>query len=71
MSGIDRRALGWRRARACNNGPDTCVEVAFCDGVVHVRNSQHAAGPVLTFTLAEWRTFLQGVRSCEFDIPAD
>ena len=62
---------GWRRARACNNGPDTCVEVAFKDGVVSVRNSQQAAGPVVTFTAREWQMFLEGVRGREFDIPAD
>jgi Domain of unknown function (DUF397) len=61
---------GWRRARACNNGHDTCVEVAFHEDVISVRNSQEAA-LVVVFTALEWRAFLEGVRAGEFDIPPD
>ena len=45
-----------------------CVEVASLPGgEVGVRNSRNSAGPVLTFTSAEWRAFLGGVRNGEFD----
>jgi hypothetical protein len=45
-----------------------CVEVASLpDGVVGVRDSKKAAGPVLRFTSGEWRAFLGGVRNGEFD----
>ena len=45
-----------------------CVEVASLrGGVVGVRDSRKAAGPVLRFTSGEWSAFLGGVRNGEFD----
>jgi uncharacterized protein DUF397 len=45
-----------------------CVEVASLPGgVVSVRDSRKAAGPVLRFTSGEWHAFLGGVRNGEFD----
>jgi hypothetical protein len=47
-----------------------CVEVASLPGgVVGVRDSRKVAGPVLRFTPGEWRAFLGGVRTGEFDGP--
>jgi uncharacterized protein DUF397 len=60
------------RGKICNRtGPNGCVEVAFVDGQVAVRDSKHKQGPVLTFTSMEWRTFLRGVRDGDFNLPAD
>ncbi len=43
-----------------------CVEVASLPGgVVGVRDSRKAAGPVLRFTPDEWRAFLGDVRNGE------
>jgi hypothetical protein len=39
-----------------------CVEFAFGDGAVGVRDSKEKAGPVLAFTHGEWRAFLVGVK---------
>ena len=45
-----------------------CVEVASLPGgVVGVRDSKKAAGPILRLTPGEWRAFLGGVRNGEFD----
>ncbi len=57
----------WRKStHSANNG---CVEVAFADGWVGVRDSkQQGRGPVLEFTAAEWDAFLGGVRGGEFDL---
>ena len=45
-----------------------CVEVASLpDGVVGVRDSKQAAGPVLRFTSGEWRAFLGSLRNGEFE----
>jgi hypothetical protein len=45
-----------------------CVEVQFLtDGGVQVRNSRDRDGAVLTYTAAEWESFLGGVRLGEFD----
>jgi hypothetical protein len=44
-----------------------CVEVAFLEGGVAVRDSKDRRGPVLRFTTDEWAAFLNGVRNGEFD----
>jgi Domain of unknown function (DUF397) len=45
-----------------------CVEVASLpDGLIGVRDSKDADGPVLRFTQSEWTAFLSGVRIGEFD----
>jgi uncharacterized protein DUF397 len=58
----------WRKASRSNgNGGNNCVEVAFLDNGVAVRDSKDKLGPVLTFTADEWKAFLGGVRDGEFD----
>jgi hypothetical protein len=44
-----------------------CVEVATLpDGMIGIRNSKDAEGPVLRFTPDEWNAFLGGVLRGEF-----
>ena len=62
-------ALAWRRSTYSQGADSTCVEVAFDDDRATVRDSDHPAGPVLHFTLDEWRAFLLGVRAGEFEPP--
>jgi hypothetical protein len=45
------------------------VEVARVPEAVVVRDSKDVAGPVLCFADAGWTTFLEGVRTGEFDRP--
>jgi len=55
----------WRKSTRSANGGD-CVEVADnIPGVVAVRDSKNPDGPVLTFTPAEWRTFIDSVKTGE------
>lgn len=56
----------WRKSTFSE--PEECVEVAFTDNAVLVRNSRDRSGPVLAFTVAEWAAFVGGVRSGEFDL---
>ena len=51
------------------SGTGNCVEAKQDESVVHVRHSRHPDGPMLTFTLHEWRAFVSGVRQHEFDVP--
>jgi hypothetical protein len=53
--------------KSSHSGANGCVEVAHGDDRVAVRDSKDRAGPVLMFTLHEWRAFLAGVRDGEFD----
>ncbi len=57
----------WRKSAYCN--ATGCVEVAFVDGHVAVRDSKDRRGPVLLFTLAEWRAFTRGVQEGQFRRP--
>ncbi|ETK33766.1 DUF397 domain-containing protein [Microbispora sp. ATCC PTA-5024] len=50
----------------CNGG--NCVEVAYQDGWVGVRDGKDGGtGPMLTFTTDEWDAFVQGVKDGRFD----
>ena len=65
---VDLSTASWRKSSWSNaNG---CVEVAFVQGQVAVRDSKQLGGPVLVFTAHEWEAFLSGARSGEFDRPA-
>jgi hypothetical protein len=58
--------LNWRKAQAgVNHGQ--CVELARAEGLIAIRVSKNPAGPVLKYTPAEWRAFLNGAKNGEFD----
>jgi Domain of unknown function (DUF397) len=61
----DLSGYEWRKSSYCNY--NSCVEVAFVDGQVAVRDAKDRSGPVLRFTTAEWRTFLAKTRRGGFD----
>jgi hypothetical protein len=57
---------GFRRSSFCN--PDGgCVEVDRSGQGAAIRDAKDPDGAVLRFTEDEWRTFVLGVRSGEFD----
>jgi Domain of unknown function (DUF397) len=58
-------AAAWRKSS--RSGSNGCVEIAFLDGQIAVRDSKDRSGPVLQFTHREWQAFLDGVRNGEFD----
>jgi len=63
----DPSAVQWRKSSwSHNNG---CVEVAFIQSKVAVRDSKNPNGPVLEFSTLEWAAFLSGVRDGELDQP--
>ncbi len=55
----------WRKSS--RSGYNGCVEVAFVEGGVAVRDSKDPSGPVLLFTPDEWVAFVGGMRAGEFD----
>jgi hypothetical protein len=62
----DPTAAAWRTSTFCDlNG---CVEVAFLNGNVAVRDAKDKASPILLFTASEWKAFVGGVRAGEFDL---
>ena len=63
---MDRTRIVWRKSSWSVS--NSCVEVAFIDRRVAVRDSKDQSGPVLMFTADEWLAFLGGIRNGEFDI---
>lgn len=55
--------------KSTHSGYNGCVEVAFIDGQVAIRDSKRKQGPVLVFTPTEWQSFLHGVADGQFDLP--
>lgn len=66
MADSERAHTVWRKSLASGPTGD-CVEVAFTDESVLVRNSQEPHGPQLVFSYSEWAAFLTGVCHGEFD----
>jgi hypothetical protein len=57
----------WRKSSVSDSGG--CVEVAYADGWIGVRDTKHGgASPVLTFTEREWTAFAVGVELGEFTL---
>jgi hypothetical protein len=56
----------WRKSIISDTGG--CVEVAFADGAVGVRDTKNrGTGPILEFNEREWRAFIAGAQNGEFD----
>ena len=59
----------WKKSSRSNgNGGNNCVEVAFLDTVVAVRDSKDQSGPALFFSSAEWAEFVNSAKAGEFDL---
>jgi len=56
----------WRKSR--RSGDSGCVECAFIDGFVGVRDSKDQDGPFMVFESASWRAFIAGVKQGDFDL---
>jgi hypothetical protein len=55
----------WRSAGQCEMGQ--CLEIGTVGEFVMVRNSADPAGTYVTASRDEWRAFVAGVKSGEFD----
>ncbi|MEU9002229.1 DUF397 domain-containing protein [Streptomyces sp. NPDC048551] len=61
--GIDLSAARWRTSSYTNSEGGTCVEVADgVAGVVPVRDSKVAGGPVLVLSAAAWGPFVSALK---------
>ena len=58
----------WRKSNRSGPYSDNCVEVAFVDDAIAVRDSKNPAGAVLLFTQGEWDAFVEGAKDGEFDL---
>jgi len=58
----------WFKSSRSGPNSDMCVEVAFVDGAIAVRDSKNPTGATLLFTAAEWDAFVEGAKDGEFDL---
>jgi len=65
LKGDDVPPDAWRRSSYCANSG--CVDVASVGEQIAVRDSKDPAGPVLLYRRDEFRAFVEGVKSGEFD----
>ena len=65
---VDLTNASWHKARA-SNASGSCVEVAFVEDVIAVRDSKDKSREALIFNKKEWRAFLDGVHNSEFELP--
>ncbi|WP_330179479.1 DUF397 domain-containing protein [Nocardia sp. NBC_01503] len=62
------RSARWFKSSYSSGGQE-CVEVAFLDSAVGVRDSKRPGGPVLVFEEREWGAFAAAVAEGRFDAP--
>lgn len=65
MTEPDKDIGPWRKSSFSQSGD--CVEVAFVQASVFVRDSKGLQKGILAFTVTEWSAFLTDARSGEFD----
>jgi len=58
-------SLSWHTARRCDGG--NCVRIASSADTIVIGDSKNPDGPTLSYTYAEWTTFVQGIRDGDFD----
>jgi hypothetical protein len=66
MNTPDLTNAAWRKS-TYSSAQGECVEVAALPGAVATRDSKDPHGPALLFAPGEWRAFIGGVTSGEFD----
>ncbi len=65
---VDVSRAEWRKSTQSGPNCDNCVEVAFVDDAILLRDSKDPHGPVLVFTQGEWDAFVGGAKDGEFDL---
>ena len=56
--------LDWRVSRTCDGGPALGSPATVID---LVSDAEKPGGPVFSYTVAEWKDFLAGVKLGDFD----
>jgi hypothetical protein len=56
---LDPKFENWHKSPSSDD--QGCVELAYADGLIGVRDSKNPNGPVLTFNRHEWDAFTTGI----------
>ena len=63
MTFVPDRGLTWRKSSFSGASNGACVEVAWPEPLVAVRDSKHPTGPTLAFLRESWSTLTTSVRA--------
>ncbi|MER5418217.1 DUF397 domain-containing protein [Streptosporangium roseum] len=66
MQQPDLSGARWHKSSLSADGP-SCVEVAFVDDAVAVRDTKDREGGTLVFRRDEWANFIGGIKGGGFD----
>ena len=66
LSDEERTGLAWLKAQSSSHNGQ-CVEIASTTSKIAIRDSKDPDGPILVYTPAEFKAFLDGARNGEFD----
>ncbi|MFJ2033754.1 DUF397 domain-containing protein [Streptosporangium sp. NPDC087985] len=66
MQQPDLSGARWRKSSLSGSGP-SCVEVAFVNDAVAVRDTKDREGGTLVFRRDEWTAFVGGIKSGGLD----
>jgi Domain of unknown function (DUF397) len=66
LSDEERTGLAWLKAQSSSHNGQ-CVEIASAASKIAIRDSKDPDGPILVYTTAEFKAFLDGARNGEFD----
>ncbi|ACZ90492.1 DUF397 domain-containing protein [Streptosporangium roseum] len=69
MQQADLSGAHWRKSSLSADGP-SCVEVAFVDDAVAVRDTKDREGGTLVFRRDKWTAFVGGIKNGDFDTPS-
>jgi hypothetical protein len=64
---VDLTDAQWFKSSYSGGNSDNCVEVAFVNGTVAVRDSKDHDGGVQIYNAPEWQAFLAGVKAGQFE----
>ena len=62
---MTQTTMEWRRSKFCASG--ACVEVAFVEDMVALRDGKDPARNPIQFTRVQWEEFVRAVKAAEFD----
>lgn len=68
MNDVSQSATPFSKSSFSGASNPNCVEVGFVTSEVLMRDSKDPEGPVLHFTIDEWKAFLAGAKAGEFDL---
>ena len=65
---VDLTGAAWQKSNFSSGNTDNCLEVAFVGTSIAVRDSKDPDGDAQVYDHGEWKAFLDGVKTGQFDL---